>query len=246
MAWLWISASVEFGWGDDNYAGTNFKIGCPGNSYGFYEGKVYSCSFDYCSPQENSFYIDTPLVSIASIFPERDSLNVDLDLFIMQPSGLGVYTRLDQYFRARNYFFPPEISYYGWGMSFGMGMMFKVENDWPGSPAFGSIAPNQGEQESTLSLTVTCVNTTFRDDPPVEIAFIPSDGLTVTNISVISNAEIEFNLKIAADSPLGQKSVIVTYGFPAASITGNNVFEVLERTNSSNGLRYRGDSGSAS
>ena len=100
----------------------------------------------------------------------------------------------------------------------------------PGSDAkFGSIAPDSGEQESTLTdVTITGENTTFQDDPPVDIAFSPADGLTVSNISTISNTEIEFDLAISADAPVGFKTVIVTYNDGKQTITGSLKFEGTE------------------
>ena len=208
-----ISSSIQFGLGGSG-SGFNFNIGCSGNSYWFHEGKVYSCnSSDYCSSLPASSYIDTPLVSIAYI---GQSFLQDLYLFIMQPSGFGVYTRLYSLVL---------------GGGFETGIMFKVDDNWPGEPAFGSISPNQAEQETTLTLEISALNTRFRDDPPVFIQFSPPEGLTVLNVTTISNTEIEFNLEIAADALLGQRSVTVTYGNPPSTVTGNAVFDVFERTN---------------
>ena len=121
-----ISASIEFGF-DDNYSGFNFNIGCPTNTYGFYEGKVYSCYADTgCFTLPSYSYIDTPLVSIVHRFSDSDLLNVDL--FIMQPSGFGVHTSVHEYFRMR--YFPPDIRFESRKISFGLGIMFKVNNDW--------------------------------------------------------------------------------------------------------------------
>jgi hypothetical protein len=97
-------------------------------------------------------------------------------------------------------------------------------------PEFGSISPNEGKQESTLTdVTITGVNTTFQDDPPVSIQFNPLDGLDVSNISTISNTKIEFDLTIAVDAPVGLKSITVTYDDPPTSIVGDAKFEVLPK-----------------
>ena len=206
-----ISATIEL----LGFQGFNFNIGCSRTSYGFYEGKVYSCNaLNFCLPQEPSAYIDTPLVSIAYI---GQSFLQDLYLFIMQTSGFGVYTRLYSLVL---------------GGGFETGIMFKVDDNWRGSPEFGSISPDQGEQESTLvDIEILCVNTTFTTDGVNDIIFIPEDGLTVKNITVKDDTTVEFDLEIAADAPLGQRSVTVTYGNPPSTVTGNAVFEVLERTN---------------
>lgn len=194
--------------------GFNFNIGCSRIRYGFFEEKVYFCNaLNLCPPREPSSYIDTPLVGIAYV---GQSFLQDSYLFIMQPIGFGVYTRL--------YNLPL-------GGGFETGIMFKVDDNWPGSPEFGSISPDEGEQESTLTVEITGVNTTFQDDPPVNIFFSPPDGLTISNVSVISNIELEFDLEIAADAPLGQKSVTVTYDGGSQSIVGNEAFEVLPKTN---------------
>ena len=204
-----VSTSLQLGWGGSG-SGFNFNIGCSGISYEFDDGKVYSCSNSgNCSPLPASFYIDTPLVGIGLAVPLT---HIGLDLLIMQPTGFGVYTSL----------------YWGMRWGFGTGILFK---DWPGSPEFGSISPNQGEQEWTLTLEITGLNTRFRDDPPVNITFIPSEGLTVSNITVRSNTEIEFDLQIAADAPLGFKNVIVMYDDGNKIISASNVFEVLPRSN---------------
>ena len=97
-------------------------------------------------------------------------------------------------------------------------------------PEFGSITPKEGKQETTLTdVTITGVNTTFQDDPPVSIQFNPPDGLDVSNISTISNTEIEFDLTIAVDAPTGLKSITVTYDDPPTSIVGDAKFEVLPK-----------------
>jgi hypothetical protein len=98
-------------------------------------------------------------------------------------------------------------------------------------PEFGAINPDQGEQESTLSVEIACINTTFRDDGFSEILFSPNDGLTVSNVVVLSNTEIEFELEIAADAPVGIKTVTVIWDNGTQFVTGANVFEVSEAIN---------------
>jgi len=95
-------------------------------------------------------------------------------------------------------------------------------------PEFGSISPGEGVQESTLTgVTISCFNTTFRDNPPVDVQFSPSTGLTVTNISTVSNTEIEFDLQIAVDAPEGKKSVNVSWDDPSRTVPGGDAkFEV--------------------
>jgi hypothetical protein len=97
-------------------------------------------------------------------------------------------------------------------------------------PEFGSISPGEGKQESTLTdVTITGVNTTFQDDGVDNIGFSPPEGVTVSNISTISNTKIEFDLTIADNAPIEVKSVIVTYDNSSIIISGINVFEILPK-----------------
>jgi hypothetical protein len=96
-------------------------------------------------------------------------------------------------------------------------------------PAFGSIAPEVGQQEETLTgVQISCFNTTFLDGFSINIQFNPgpSDKFTVSNVRALSNTLLEFDLTIATDAPLGSQSVTVSYGDPTTSVTGNAVFEV--------------------
>ena len=99
-----------------------------------------------------------------------------------------------------------------------------------GIPAFGSISPDEGEQESTLTgVEITGENTTFKDDGVNAIIFSPDDGLTITNITVQDNTTVEFDLEISASASTGLRSVIVTYDNFTKVITGESVFEVLTK-----------------
>ena len=96
-----------------------------------------------------------------------------------------------------------------------------------------SISPNQGEQGTTLTdVTIMGADTTFEDDGVSAILLMPPGGFTVSNINVISNTEIEFDLEIAVDAPVGSKSVIVTYDDGIAYLYNSEVvFEIMEKTN---------------
>ena len=96
-----------------------------------------------------------------------------------------------------------------------------------------SISPNEGEQGTTLTdVTIMGADTTFEDDGVSAILLMPPGGFTVSNINVISNTEIEFDLEIAVDAPVGSKSVIVTYDDGIAYLYNSEVvFEILEKTN---------------
>lgn len=129
---------------------------------------------------------------------------------------------------------PPPFSTFGMlmgaGAYLGENVVFIGFTSTPGEePEFGSISPSSGQQESTLTdVTITARNTTFRDNPPVEILFSPPDGLTVSNISTVSNTEVEFDLQISVDAPVGFKTVIVTWDDSTKSITGESQFEVTD------------------
>jgi len=98
-----------------------------------------------------------------------------------------------------------------------------------GEPAFGSISPDSGRQESTLTaVEITGENTTFQDDGVNSIIFSPDDGLTISNISVQNNTTVRFDLEISASASTGLRSVIVTYDSFSKVITGESVFEITE------------------
>ena len=96
-----------------------------------------------------------------------------------------------------------------------------------------SISPNQGEQGTTLTdIQLTCIYTTFEDYGVSAIQFHPKDGLTVSNINVISNTEIEFDLEIAIDAPIGTKGISVVFDNGIDYLYNSEVvFEILEKTN---------------
>jgi len=74
------------------------------------------------------------------------------------------------------------------------------------------IFPNWSHQgRSLMGVSLYGISTTFQDNPPVEITFDPPAGLTISNIDVISNTELAFDLEIAVDAPVGYRNVIVTY-----------------------------------
>lgn len=97
-----------------------------------------------------------------------------------------------------------------------------------GTPEWGSISPEEGMQEENLSVEIGGKNTTFQDDGPVDIAFIPNDNndLTISGINTVDNETIEFNLAIAANAATEFKSVTVTYDNGSKFVIGTNVFEV--------------------
>jgi hypothetical protein len=100
----------------------------------------------------------------------------------------------------------------------------------PDVPKFGSISPDEGQQEQSYTdVEITGVNTTFQDDGVDDIAFSPPDDITISNISTISNTKIEFDLEIDVNAAIGLRSVTVTYDGGNQIISGSNVFEVLPK-----------------
>jgi len=119
----------------------------------------------------------------------------------------------------------------GAGAYLGANVVFIGFTSTPGDePKFGSISPSEGTQETTLTdVTITGINTTFQDDPPVDIVFLPDDGLTISNISTISNTKVEFDLQIAVDAPTTSRTVTVTYDNNTKFITKVSAFTVLPK-----------------
>ena len=174
----------------------------------FYEGDVYGCNDDVTSCEIDSYasYMDLPLVSTVTdvriySFPSGYyEFGVMLD-----PSELGVYTGFGWIRGSMKGVQYLESTYK-------TGIMFKVEDDWTPPATIRSMQPSSGTRGTTLTdVLITCLNTTFQDNPPVEISFDPPDDLTVSNINVISNTEIEFDLEIAVDPSSVLRDVIVTY-----------------------------------
>lgn len=138
-------------------------------------------------------------------------------------------------------FTPPEpfdiftySTIFGYGAYLGADAFFLGFARIPGpdeEPSFGSISPAEGEQEQSLDVTITGVNTTFQDDGPVDIAFVPNDNneITITNVSTISNTEIECNIEISSTATPGFRTVVVTYDDGSKVVTGTNKFEVKQK-----------------
>ena len=91
--------------------------GC--GSVGFYQDTVYSCSLngEDCHKPRNSTdsYIDSPVISIWHDIEFNNIADWYVKMAIMQPIGLGIVS-ITQFYRG--------------GFSFGIGVMFKVDNNW--------------------------------------------------------------------------------------------------------------------
>ena len=187
-------------------------------SIGFYDGIIYLED----NRADRSFYQD---MLVASFFGYEDQQRCGPVGFcqsrgfgILQPLGMGVM------FSHESGSFLPSVV--------GMMALLKADDNWKPLMTI-SISPDEGEQGTTLTdVRIYGTNTTFQSNPPVEISFNPPDGLTVSNINVISNISIEFDLEIAVDAPTGARSLTVTYDNGKQSVSrGGYAFRVNERTN---------------
>ena len=146
---------------------------------GFYGGKVYWYSDRMGWMQyPNSFYVDALVASFA-INIEWEEEHFAICTFVMQPPGIGVINII-----AFGSYPPPfPLLFF-----FQIGILYKIDDDWIPPATIIDISPNQGEPGTTLTdVTIKAISTTFQDNPPVEISFIPpNSGLMVSNIDVIT------------------------------------------------------------
>jgi len=190
------------------------------SSIGFYGGKGYPY---LKSRAEKSFYVYMLAVSIF-MYDNRQSIVYGIRIGeivfgIVQPIGIGMAISLS----------PTAIPLIPF---ISIWLLTKTDDNWIPTETIAGIAPSQGEQGTTLTdVFLFGVNTTFQDNPPVEVNFDPPDGLTVSNINVASNTMIVFDLEIAVDAPVGYKDVIVVYDDGKKSIERDKAFRVTEKTN---------------
>ena len=95
-------------------------------------------------------------------------------------------------------------------------------------PRFVSISPEEVQQETSVQMVLTAKCTFFQDDGVDDIIISPSDGLTVSNITVKDNTTVEFDLEIAVDTPLGAKTVTVLYDNGNQFVVGVAKLTVVE------------------
>jgi len=119
----------------------------------------------------------------------------------------------------------------GYGAYLGADAFFFGFATVPTEPSFGSISPSSGFQEQSLDLTITGVNTTFQDDGPVDIAFIPNENeeIKITSVNTVSNIEIECKIEISPTATPGLRSVTITYDDGNKIVSGSNKFEVKQK-----------------
>jgi hypothetical protein len=88
-------------------------------------------------------------------------------------------------------------------------------------PAIREFSPLQGTQGTTVTLTLTGVN--FAS--PVALQFTPSAGLTVQSAKLVNTNEIQAQLSIAPNAPLGPRGISLTQG--NAHATAANTFTIV-------------------
>jgi len=202
---------------------SNGEVRAFSREIGFYQGNVWTYREGSGWFPSSTRYINLPMIGVAHHFSFQLlwSPSVWAELFIMQPSvGFGVLYHAS--YGARGWTFEST-----W--DFRIGVMFKIEDNWIPEQTILFIQPSEGEPGTTLTnVEIEGRDTTFQDNPPVEISFDPPDGLTVSNINVRSNTEIEFDLEIDVDAPEGYRTVIVTYDDGQQSITRASGFAVNE------------------
>jgi hypothetical protein len=177
--------------------------------FGFYGGEVY--------PGGDSFYIDMLVCSIFRVEygPGASSRSGAHYIGILQPIGIGMVIK---WYVMPNQFYLT------------IGFVIKTNNNWK-PPEFVSVSPNKGEQGTTLTdVTVIGANTYFESG--VDVNFSPFySGMSISNLRIISDTEIRFDLAIETDAPIGFIGIVIQYNDGKESIFGNRVFEILPKTN---------------
>ena len=112
--WRFFRPEIHFG---TSYGQPYFDMVVRNREVGFYQRSVYLCSENSCGSLGP--YIDTPVIST---FFTLDFWGIDL--WVMQPTvGIGLTTTC----------YCGGVSYTS-GCGFGIGIMFKVDNNWEPPP----------------------------------------------------------------------------------------------------------------
>ncbi len=93
------------------------------------------------------------------------------------------------------------------------------------TPALREFTPVKGLQGTTVSMTFTGTN--FAG--PAQLQFTPNSGLTVLSATVTNSSQIQAQISIAPDAPLGSRGVVVTGG-GKNRMTASNTFTVMSGT----------------
>jgi len=93
---------------------------------------------------------------------------------------------------------------------------------------FGSVTPDSAKQgDKNVRLTITGKNTKF-EEGNTDVSFIPQAGIDVKSVDVDDDTELACIIDIDNEAEKGKRSITVKY--PTGSVTGDNVFEIIERT----------------
>ena len=90
------------------------------------------------------------------------------------------------------------------------------------SPELRGFTPVQGLQGTTVSMTFTGIN--FAG--PAKLQFTPNSGITVLSATVTNGNQIQAQISIAPNAPLGSRGVVVTVG-GKNRLTASNTFTVM-------------------
>ena len=187
-------------------------VGFSGNNIYFAQTTPH---FGKCS---HALVINLGLISFywSNCF-QYDEISTYISGFVISMLGIGINKRED---RWREMYSETTTD-----------MIIKIDSYWKPTPTFVEIWPTTGEQSSELTrVTIVCENTSFEAGVN-EIAFSPPDGIMVSDIKVMGNYIIEFDMDISVDTPVGFKSVTVIWDEGKQVTTGNNVFWVRRASN---------------
>ncbi len=90
------------------------------------------------------------------------------------------------------------------------------------APALRGFTPVQGLQGTTVAMTFTGVNFIA----PVTVLLTPNSGITVQSATVTNSNQIQAQIAIAPNAPLGARGVVVTVG-GQNKLTASNTFTVM-------------------
>ncbi|MFO7614388.1 MAG: choice-of-anchor V domain-containing protein [Bacteroidales bacterium] len=102
----------------------------------------------------------------------------------------------------------------------------------PPPPALASIVPNQAEQGETFMATITGTNTQFIGTNPVVALSLhvnPSEAITASQVTVISNTQLEADFDIPSDATpglwdLNVDDLVMTNAFTVIGTTGIDIY----------------------
>ncbi len=90
------------------------------------------------------------------------------------------------------------------------------------APALRGFTPVQGLQGTTVAMTFTGINFIV----PATVLFTPNNGITVQSATVTNSNQIQAQIAIAPNAPLGARGVVVTVG-GQNKLTASNTFTVM-------------------